>query len=145
MDRPHRALTLAFRATTANFAPRARRLTQPSASNHESGCPILRVLCEEPALSGVEGVGGRLIARWALPFMSSPKEIPTNSTRRTLIDPQFFITSSQCAPSQTHPPPCLKIEANMIAQTRTVSLSRVVDALQSPFVRQRISPLTPYF
>ena len=30
--------------------------------NHESGCPILRVLCEEPALSGVEGVGGRLIA-----------------------------------------------------------------------------------
>src|ERR1035438_2998373 len=57
--------------------------------------------------------------------------------------PQPFITSSPCAPSQTHHPPCLKMEANMIGQTRTVSLSSVVDALQRPFVRQSISPLTP--
>ena len=114
--------------------------------NHESGCPILRVLCEEPALSGVEGVGGRLIAPWALPFTSRTSEgkSPTNSTRRTLIAHQFFITSSQWAPSQTHHPPCLKMEANMIAQARTVSPSRVVDALQRPFVSQSISPLTPY-
>ena len=136
---------------TIHFYPtaeQARKAGGPAfrEQNHESGRSILRVLCEEPALSGVEGVGGRLIAPWALPFTSRTSEgkSPTNSTRRTLIAHQFFITSSQWAPSQTHHPPCLKMEANMIGQARTVSLSRVVDALQRPFVRQSISPLTPY-
>jgi len=37
----------------------SRRVARPSncRSHHSRGCPVLRVLCEEPALSGAEGAG----------------------------------------------------------------------------------------
>src|ERR1039458_8131854 len=45
---------------------------------HKAGAPSFAALCEEPTLSGLEGVGGRLLAPWALPLTRADGHICLN-------------------------------------------------------------------
>jgi hypothetical protein len=48
-------------------------------ANHTVGAPSFAAFCEEPALSAVEGVGGRLMAPWAPPFTPRVPETKSSS------------------------------------------------------------------